>query len=86
MKVYLCYKNYEDGMDYESMRDSYLEKIVDSEKKAKTWIFSQARLFLEKQIKQNEEELKGQLLFDEDGPYYMTSVTMKNFVKWLLTI
>lgn len=42
MKVYLLYSDYDDGQCYDSMSWHFLEKIVDSEEKAKKWIFEQA--------------------------------------------
>ena len=44
MKVYLLYSFYDDGPNYDSlaMNCDDLIKIVDSEEKAKKWIFEQA--------------------------------------------
>lgn len=42
MKVYLLYGFYDDGECYASMSWNDLIKIVDSEEKAKKWIFEQA--------------------------------------------
>lgn len=69
MKVYLLYSYYDDGQSYESQSWSYLDKIVDSENKAKKWIFEQA-------VKKCNELIKewldgGELHVGEDGIYYI---------------
>ena len=70
MKVYLLYSNYDDGSIYDSVAYSTLMKIVDSEGKAKQWIFEHARDLVNNWIAQDKERLNGFLLIDEDGPYY----------------
>lgn len=70
MKVYLLYSNYDDGSIYEKIAYSNLEKIVDSEDKAKQWIFEHARDLVDNWIAREKERLKGFLRIDEDGPYY----------------
>lgn len=71
MKVYLLYSYYDDSQCYESQSYSYLEKIVDSEEKAKKWIFEQAVEKCNELASDIKEWIYGgELHFDEDGPYY----------------
>lgn len=62
MKVYLLYSYYDDGQCYESQSYNYLEKIVDSEEKARKWIFEQA---VEK-CKEMANNIKEWLLSESD--------------------
>lgn len=72
MKVYLLYSDYDDGQCYDSMSWNYLDKIVDSEEKAKKWIFEKAVEKCNKLTRYAKEWLDGgELHFDEDGPYYI---------------
>lgn len=72
MKVYLLYSSYDDGECYESQSGKHLNKIVDSEEKAKKWIFEQAV----EQCNELTNAVSGlveqrALNYDEDGPYYL---------------
>lgn len=71
MKVYLLYSGYDDGQQYDSQGYDDLEKLVDSEEKAKKWIFEQAVEKCNKLASKIKEWLDGGELpeeeFEEDG-------------------
>ena len=66
MKVYLLYSFYDDSQCYESQSYNDLEKIVDSEEKAKKWIFEQAVEKCNKLASDIKEWLDGGVLPEEE--------------------
>lgn len=69
MKVWLLYENYHDKCEYESGSYNFLCKIVDSEEKAKSWIFEKAIELCNSRIDQLELECKGNEYYDKGEPY-----------------